>query len=75
MASPGVPHIVVPVSCSHCHQQQVVQVRASTTRTGRMNDDSVRCVKCGKDFDVIVPDEIVGGPFLSFLDFAVRTSN
>jgi transcription elongation factor Elf1 len=63
MATPGVPHVVLPITCTHCNQAQVVQVRA---RTGfaQVNPQTVRCVKCKQDFDTVVPDDIVGGPFL-----------
>ncbi len=55
-------HVVMTISCPHCLQKQVVQVRA---RTGfaQMAGQTVRCVKCRLDFSVMVPDDIVGGPF------------
>jgi hypothetical protein len=50
------------ISCPHCQQKQVIQVRA-TIGFAQMGDQSVQCVKCEKAFDVMVPDQIVGGPF------------
>ncbi len=57
-----VPHVVITISCPGCRQKQVVQVRP---RTGfaQMADQKVRCVKCESEFNVMVPDQIVGGPF------------
>jgi hypothetical protein len=57
------PHIVIPISCAHCGQKQVVQVRA---RTGfaQVSGQSLQCVTCERIFSVMVPDAIVGGPFL-----------
>jgi hypothetical protein len=57
------PHIVVPICCSQCKQEQVVQVRARTG-FGAMSPQTVRCIKCERDFDVMLPDQILGGPFL-----------
>ena len=54
---------MVPVSCPHCEQNQLVQIRA---RAGfsQMNDQMVECLKCKRGFDVMLPDEITGGPYL-----------
>jgi len=55
-------HVVMTISCPHCQQKQVVQVRA---RAGfaQMADQTVKCVKCDKDFTVMLPDQILDGPF------------
>jgi hypothetical protein len=55
--------VMVPVSCPHCEQNQLVQIRA---RAGfsQMNDQMVECLKCKRGFDVMLPDEITGGPYL-----------
>ncbi len=57
------PYTEVTICCSHCRQQQVVEVRA---RIGgvQVNRQTVRCLKCKLEFDAHVPHEIVGGPFL-----------
>jgi hypothetical protein len=57
------PYVEIPISCPHCQQKQGVQVRAGTG-PGGMREQTVRCVKCERDFDVKVPGEIVGGAFL-----------
>jgi hypothetical protein len=57
------PYTVVTVSCGHCEQEQVVQILA---RTGfwLMAHQLVKCLKCSREFEVMVPDAIIGGPFL-----------
>jgi ribosomal protein S27E len=55
-------YIAVAVSCGHCQEEQVVHVEA---RSGSwsMAHQSVKCLKCEKDFEVMVADAIIGGPF------------
>jgi hypothetical protein len=57
------PHINLTVSCTHCQQELVVQMRA---RSGfrSINLQSVKCMKCESTFGVLIPGEILGGPFL-----------
>jgi len=57
------PYTVVTVSCGRCKQEQVVQILA---RTGfwLSVSQSVECLKCGQEFEVMLPDAIIGGPFL-----------
>lgn len=57
------PYTVVTVACSHCQQEQVVHTR---TRGGiwSLVRQSVKCLKCEQEFEVTVPDSIIGGPFL-----------
>jgi hypothetical protein len=56
------PYTVATVSCGHCKQKQVVQILA---RTGFWLGacQSVKCLKCGEEFAVVLPDAIIGGPF------------
>jgi hypothetical protein len=56
------PYVVIPISCSHCQAKQVVQVHA---RTGFIQtaEQTVRCLKCEKDFRASLPNQIIGGPF------------
>jgi len=56
-------YIPMTISCGHCQQEQVVHLQA---RTGfwQMAHQSVKCVKCEQNFDVMIPDAIVAGPFL-----------
>jgi ribosomal protein S27E len=63
MASTPKPnYIVIPVECDDCHEKQTVHVAA---RTGfrQMGDQTIKCVRCGKDFNVFVPNKIIDGPF------------
>ena len=57
------PYTVVTVSCGRCKQEQVVQILA---RSGFWLGvrQSVKCLKCGQEFEVMLPDAIIGGPFL-----------
>ena len=65
MATPAVPFHVVLITCTHCNQEQNVQVRAHHLSFAQANPKTVRCVKCEQDFDAVgIPDDIVGGPFL-----------
>ena len=54
--------VVMTISCPHCEQRQIVQVRA---RAGfpQMDDQTIKCVKCDKDFNVMLPNQIADGPF------------
>jgi transcription elongation factor Elf1 len=56
-------YVVVTVSCEHCQQEQLVRVqaRAGTWSTAHQ---SVECLRCGQHFEVMLPDAIIGGPFL-----------
>jgi hypothetical protein len=63
MATPGERHTLMPITCSLCSQPQVVQVRARTG-AAQYSSQTVRCVKCKREFDAMVPDKILGGPFL-----------
>lgn len=56
-------YVVMTVSCGHCQQEHVVHVLAGTG-TWSSAYQSVVCVKCGQQFDVTLPDLIIGGPFL-----------
>jgi ssDNA-binding Zn-finger/Zn-ribbon topoisomerase 1 len=57
-------YVLMTISCPSCEKGQVVQVRA---RTGfaQMSLQSVDCVGCKNQFEVMLPDSIVGGPFIS----------
>jgi transcription elongation factor Elf1 len=65
MSSPAkLAYLVVPITCPQCRQEQVVHVR---TRPGfaQMSGQTVRCGECERVFEVMVPDQIVGGPFFA----------
>ena len=57
------PYTVVTVSCGRCKQEQVVQILARTGFWLRAHQ-WVKCLKCGQEFAVMLPDAINGGPFL-----------
>ena len=57
------PYTVVTVSCGRCKQEQVVQILARTGFWLRARQ-SVKCLKCSREFEVMLPDAIIGGPFL-----------
>jgi len=56
-------YVVVNVSCGHCQQEQVVHVqdRGGFWSAGHQ---WVKCLKCKREFEVMVPDAIIAGPFL-----------
>jgi hypothetical protein len=64
MPSPqlNLPYTVVTVSCGHCKQEQVVQILARTGFWMRAHQ-AVKCLKCSQEFEVMLPDAIIGGPF------------
>jgi ribosomal protein S27E len=57
-------YTVVTVSCSHCKQEQVVYI-LDRGGSWSMAHQSVRCLNCAQEFDVMVPDAIISGPFLA----------
>jgi transcription elongation factor Elf1 len=54
---------VLTVECPHCNTKQTVHVAFWRNRTLSDRGQTLLCVKCGKEFDVTIPDQIVGGPF------------
>ncbi len=57
-------HIPVKITCSLCKEEQVVYIKAQTG-TRSMAHQKVKCLKCEQYFDVMIPDVIIAGPFLS----------
>jgi hypothetical protein len=55
-------YVVMAVACTHCREKQRVHVAARPGFNGP-GAQTVACIKCEGDFDVMVPDKIVGGPF------------
>jgi hypothetical protein len=55
--------IPMTISCDHCLQEQIVHMQAKTG-FWQMAPQSVKCLRCQKDFDVMIPDAIIAGPFL-----------
>jgi ribosomal protein S27E len=56
-------YVVMTVSCGHCQQEQIVHVLAGAGIWSRAHQ-SVECLRCGQHFEVMLPDAIIGGPFL-----------
>ena len=54
--------VVMTVECQHCKTKQKVHIAASTDGA-QMGSQTIPCIKCEKDFDVMVPDKIIRGPF------------
>ena len=56
-------YVAATVSCSHCQQEQVVHVQS---RGGFWSPAHqwVKCLKCRREFEVMVPEAIIAGPFL-----------
>ena len=56
-------YVVMTVSCVNCRQEQLVHVQARTG-TWSTAHQSVESLTCGKHLEVMLPDAIIGGPFL-----------
>jgi len=58
----GMERSKIPVYCQHCKQKQIIHVYVREGRSP-MNNQTVTCITCKKDFEVLVADPIIGGPF------------
>jgi hypothetical protein len=56
------PYVVMTAECRHCKTKQTVHV-AACTGVGMIGNQTIRCINCDHQFDVMLPDKIVGGPF------------
>jgi hypothetical protein len=56
-------HVVIPLVCPACFTSRTIHILA---RTGfaQVEYQPVTCAKCGESFEVMVPDKIIGGPYL-----------
>ena len=54
--------VVMTVECQLCKTKQKVHV-AARSGFAQMGSHTIPCIKCEKDFDVMVPDKIIRGPF------------
>lgn len=54
--------VVMTIECPHCQAKQKVHV-AINLGPGHMPNQYVFCINCNSEFDVTLPDKIVGGPF------------
>lgn len=50
------------VRCSHCEEEQVVQIQARVG-SAQVEPQYIRCLKCSREFNPMVRGQIVGGPF------------
>jgi len=55
-------YVVMTVECQHCKAKQKVHI-AVRTGVGGMGEQTISCIECERDFDVMVPDKIIRGPF------------
>ena len=62
MEQPQPSEVMRPIVCTHCHEKQVVRTDGKFG-IRFMHAQSVRCLKCGSTFDVILPYQIVAGPY------------
>lgn len=58
--------VVMTVECQHCKTKQAIHV-AAKPGFAQMANQTISCINCRKDFDVMVPDRIIGGPFPDFI--------
>jgi hypothetical protein len=54
--------VVMTVECTHCRTKQKVHIVARTGAS-QMGDQFIFCIDCERQFRVLLPDKIVGGPF------------
>jgi hypothetical protein len=57
-----IPYVVMIITCSHCETKQSVHV-AARAGFAQMLDQGVACIKCKTEFDVLLPNKIIEGPF------------
>lgn len=57
-------YVAVTVHCSHCQQAQVVHMQAGGGFWSTAHQ-WMKCLKCKQEFEVMLPDAIIAGPFLS----------
>jgi ribosomal protein S27E len=56
-------YVGVTITCNHCRKEQVVLVRPGGGLWSAAHQ-SVLCLSCAKYFYVMLPEAIIGGPFL-----------
>jgi transcription elongation factor Elf1 len=52
---PDERYVVMTVECQHCATMQKVHV-ADRTGVGQMGNQTIWCINCEKEFDVMVPE-------------------
>jgi hypothetical protein len=54
----------LPVKCIHCGQAQIVKMRVRPGVLLALGPQRLECLNCKTMFDVVIPDQIIGGPYL-----------
>ena len=55
-------YVVMAVECPRCKTKQKIHV--STIGGGvKVEDQTIPCIQCDLNFNVTVPEKIIGGPF------------
>jgi len=52
------------VECGFCKTKQGVKVAINPTGEVSPGTQTIRCIKCKKQFVVLVSDTVIGGPFV-----------
>jgi len=55
------PESIYSVTCTYCHQKQLVRTEGKFN-IRFMHTQSIHCVKCDAEFNVILPYQIIGKP-------------
>lgn len=55
-------HILRTITCTHCQEKQTVRTLVQPG-VRFIRPQTVKCVSCENHFEVVLPDEIVGGPY------------
>ena len=61
-SNPKTNYVVTAVECQLCQEMQTLHLRPRT-RAGQMSNQTIKCVKCGVEFNVFVLGTIIDGPF------------
>lgn len=65
MATPSqMPYTKMTITCTKCEAKQIVHVHAGP-KVGGFGPQAIECLSCHKEFDVMIPDRIIDGPFLA----------
>jgi hypothetical protein len=54
--------VVTTIECPHCKVKQKVHV-AARTGASQMGNQYIFCIGCEQEFNILLPNKIVGGPF------------
>jgi hypothetical protein len=62
-APPKESYVVETVSCSHCQQESAVHINVGGGSWSTAHH-SVKCMKCKREFEAVVPSAVIVAPFL-----------